>query len=111
MIRWERALSLHPPSPKKANWAPGPALEETMEPYMGSTANALPAPTEDEFTKTLERYTAQIPSSALLALAVGAMGLSLVSQLGGRGKWGNFIAQWCQPSSRWASTTSWSSLR
>jgi hypothetical protein len=53
-----------------------------------------PDPTEDQFTKTLERYTAQIPSSALLALAIGAMGLSLVGQLGGRGKWGNFIAQW-----------------
>jgi hypothetical protein len=69
-------------------------LEETVETHIGSTADALPAPIEDEFTKTLERYTAQIPSSALLAVAVGAMGLSLVSQLGGRGKWGNFIAQW-----------------
>ena len=65
-----------------------------METYMGSTAHALPTPTEDEFTKTLERYTAQIPSSAFLAVGVGAMGLSLVSQLSGRGKWGNFIAQW-----------------
>ena len=69
-------------------------MEETMETYMGSTAHALPTPTEDEFTKSLERYTAQIPSSAFLAVAVGAMGLSLVSQLSGRGKWGNFIAQW-----------------
>jgi hypothetical protein len=53
-----------------------------------------PEPYEDDFTKTLERYTAQIPSSAMLALAVGAMGLSLMAQLGGRGKWGNFLAQW-----------------
>jgi hypothetical protein len=49
---------------------------------------------EDAFTKALERYTAQTPSSALLAAAVGAMGLSLLSQLGGQGTWGNFIAQW-----------------
>jgi hypothetical protein len=44
-------------------------------------------------TKTIERYTAMVPSSALLAVALGAIGL-LMSQLGGRGKWGNFIAQW-----------------
>lgn len=51
-------------------------------------------PTEDEFTKTIEQYTASIPSSAYLAVAVGAMGLSLLFQVTGRGKWGNFIAQW-----------------
>jgi hypothetical protein len=64
---------------------------------MASTTEQLaspPEPREDEFTKTLERYTAQIPSSALLALALGAMGVSLIGQLTGRGKWGNFIAQW-----------------
>lgn len=49
---------------------------------------------EDPFTKSLETYTAAIPSSAYLAVAVGAIGLSLVAQLAGRGKWGNFIAQW-----------------
>ena len=53
-----------------------------------------PQPSEDEFTKTIEKYTASIPSSAYLAIAVGAMGLSLFCQLVGRGKWGNFIAQW-----------------
>ena len=29
-----------------------------------------------------------------LAIAIGAIGLSLVCQVAGRGKWGNFIAQW-----------------
>jgi bifunctional DNA-binding transcriptional regulator/antitoxin component of YhaV-PrlF toxin-antitoxin module len=53
-----------------------------------------PRPTEDEFTKTVEEYTASIPSSAYLGVAVGAMGLSLLCQMTGRGKWGNFIAQW-----------------
>jgi hypothetical protein len=53
-----------------------------------------PRPTEDEFTKTLESYTAAIPSSGYLAMAIAAMGLSLACQVAGRGKWGNFIAQW-----------------
>jgi len=53
-----------------------------------------PKPTEDEFTKSIEEYTGSIPSSAYLGVAVGAMVLSLVCQVTGRGKWGNFIAQW-----------------
>jgi hypothetical protein len=51
-------------------------------------------PTEDQFTMTIESYTAAIPSSGYLAVAVGAMGLSLACEVVGRGKWGNFIAQW-----------------
>ena len=51
-------------------------------------------PKEGELTKTIELYTAAIPSSTYLAVAVGAMAVSLVAQLTGRGKWGNFIAQW-----------------
>jgi hypothetical protein len=53
-----------------------------------------PSQTEDEFTKTIEKYTAAIPSTGYLAVAIGAIGLSLVCQVTGRGKWGNFIAQW-----------------
>jgi hypothetical protein len=53
-----------------------------------------PRPNEDQFTKTIESYTAAIPSSAYLAVAIGAMGLSLACQMAGRGKWGNFMAQW-----------------
>jgi hypothetical protein len=51
-------------------------------------------PTEDQITKTIESYTAAVPSSGYLAVAIGAMGLSLVCQVAGRGKWGSFIAQW-----------------
>jgi hypothetical protein len=51
-------------------------------------------PREDEFTKTIEAYTAAIPSTGYLAVAIGAMALSLTCQVTGRGKWGNFIAQW-----------------
>ena len=50
--------------------------------------------TEDQVTKTIEEYTAAIPSSAYLGIAVGAMAASLALQMVGRGKWGNFIAQW-----------------
>jgi hypothetical protein len=53
-----------------------------------------PEPREDEVTKAIERYTAAIPSSAFLTVAVAAMGVSLLAQLSGGGKWGNFIAQW-----------------
>jgi hypothetical protein len=51
-------------------------------------------PNEDKVRKTIEAYMATIPSSAYLAVAIGAMSLSLLFQLAGRGKWGNFIAQW-----------------
>lgn len=50
--------------------------------------------TEDEFTKSVEKYTASVPSSAYLGVAVGAMAVSLYCQLTGRGRWGFFIAQW-----------------
>jgi hypothetical protein len=53
-----------------------------------------PDPTEDRFTKGIEKYTATIPSTMYLGVAVGAMAVSLALQIGGRGKWGNFIAQW-----------------
>jgi hypothetical protein len=53
-----------------------------------------PSLTEDEFTKSIEDYTGSIPSSVFLGVALGAMALSLVFQAGGKGKWGNFLAQW-----------------
>lgn len=67
-------------------------MENYQEASLGGEQS--PKPTEDEFTKTIEEYTASIPSSAYLGVAVGAMGLSLLCQVAGRGKWGNFIAQW-----------------
>jgi hypothetical protein len=53
-----------------------------------------PSQTEDEFTKSIEDYTGAIPSSAFLGVAIGAMALSLMFQATGKGKWGNFVAQW-----------------
>jgi len=64
-----------------------------METNLESVNNGA-MPTEDNFTKTVESVTAEIPSSAYLGVAVGAMAVSLFFQLTGGGKWGNFIAQW-----------------
>jgi hypothetical protein len=64
-----------------------------MENYEQGTGYS-PDPTEDKFTKTVEEYTASIPSSAYLGVAIAAMGISLLFQATGQGKWGNFIAQW-----------------
>ena len=68
-----------------------------METYdVPTQTNGLPnnIESEDRVTKNIESYTAAIPSSAYLGVAVGAMALSLFCQITGRGKWGNFIAQW-----------------
>ena len=68
-----------------------------METYdVATQTNGVPAGTsnEDRVTKGIESYTAAIPSAAYLGVAVGAMALSLFCQITGRGKWGNFIAQW-----------------
>jgi hypothetical protein len=66
------------------------AAERTAERMLGGP----PQPLEDEVTKGIERYTAAIPSSAYLAVAIGAMGLSLGLQLTGRRHASNFIASW-----------------
>jgi hypothetical protein len=67
---------------------------ENLQETVSEAQRRAPEPREDEVTKTIEKYTAAVPSSAYLAVAVGAMGASLLFQLAGRGKWGNFIAQW-----------------
>ncbi|MGH7265227.1 MAG: hypothetical protein ACREMB_10295 [Candidatus Rokuibacteriota bacterium] len=73
-----------------ANRITGERIEEAAE---RARARA-PEPAEDPVTETIERYTAALPSSGYLGVALAAMGLSLALQLGGRGKWGNFVAQW-----------------
>jgi hypothetical protein len=65
-----------------------------MDNYEGAFETGEPQAAEDSLTKSIEQYTASIPSSGFLGVAVGAMMLSLAFQLAGRGKWGNFIAQW-----------------
>lgn len=68
--------------------------EEVMETQTQSQSYPGNNQAEDRFTKTVEEYTGAIPSSAYLGIAVAAMAASLVFQTVGRGKWGNFIAQW-----------------
>ena len=63
-----------------------------METHQGQGMEARPR--EDEFTSEIEHYTASIPSSAFLGVAIAAMAASLVLQVTGRGKWGNFVGQW-----------------
>jgi hypothetical protein len=65
-------------------------MDEITQPYSGAEQSK----TEDRFTRTVEDYTAAVPSSAYLGVAIGAMGLSFLCQVTGRGKWGNFFAQW-----------------
>jgi hypothetical protein len=69
-------------------------MDMDVEPQARAYLGPPPDMREDDVTKMIERYTAGIPSSAFLAVAVGAIGLSLLGQLAGRGKWGNFVAQW-----------------
>jgi hypothetical protein len=66
---------------------------KTMETATGGHDNR-PETKEDRVTKEVEQYTAAIPSIGYLGAAIGAMGLSLAFEIVGRGKWGNFIAQW-----------------
>jgi len=65
-----------------------------MSMFSESTAKSLGDTTEDSFTKSVESLTASVPSTAYLGVALGAIALSLAFQMGGRGKWGNFVAQW-----------------
>jgi len=71
-------------------------MQTTMEGTVNKTLENLPKPDprEDFVTKGIEQYTASIPSTMYLGVAVGAMGLALALQIAGRGKWGNFVAQW-----------------
>jgi hypothetical protein len=53
-----------------------------------------PRTTEDRFTETMEILHSCCP---VIAVTMGAMVLSLACQVAGKGDWGNFITQWCQP--------------
>ena len=73
------------------------AMEEHMEySELTQTDEYSPRPTEDPFTKTIEEFTASIPSSAYLGVAVAAMGVSFLCQVAGRGKWATFLLSGCR---------------
>jgi hypothetical protein len=62
-----------------------------MDNYEGALETETP---QTKIDKSVKEYAASMPSAAYLGVAAGAMILSLVCELTGRNKWGNFIAQW-----------------
>ena len=56
-----------------------------------------PEHAEGELARLIEQQTAKIPSHWFLMAAVGAMGLSLALELGGRRRGSRFIGQWPAP--------------
>ena len=52
---------------------------------------------EGEFTKLIEQYTSQVPSSFYLGLAFGAVGLSLLCRMTKRDRDSLFVGQWVAP--------------
>ena len=49
-----------------------------MDNYEGAFESGEPQPAEDSLTKSMEQYTASLPTAAFLGVAVGAMMLSLI---------------------------------
>lgn len=52
---------------------------------------------EDQITAALEKCTAQVPSSAYLALAVGSMAVSLGLSAAKKSHAALFVGQWAAP--------------
>ena len=52
---------------------------------------------EDQITASIEKFTAQIPSSVYLALALGSMATSLAFQAAKKQHEALFIGQWAAP--------------
>jgi len=52
---------------------------------------------EDQVTAAIEQYTSKTPSSAFLALAVGAIGGSLACKALGKDHAALFVGQWVAP--------------
>lgn len=69
------------------------------------TDRATPDMTEDTVTKSIERYTAAVPSSAYLGIAIAAIALSLAAQID-KGKWATSSPGGCRPGYSSVSTTS-----
>jgi hypothetical protein len=52
---------------------------------------------EGETTKAIEKQTSKLPSDAFLAVAIGAMGLSLALRITGKNSASTFVGQWAAP--------------
>src|SRR5437868_15235298 len=53
--------------------------------------------TEDQVTAAIEKFTAQVPSSAYLALALASMATSLGLKAAGKDHAALFVGQWAAP--------------
>ena len=49
---------------------------------------------EDEFTGSIERYTAKIPSSGYLGIAIGSIAASAILKIFRKDDWSLFVGQW-----------------
>jgi hypothetical protein len=52
---------------------------------------------EDQVTASIEKVTAQVPSSAFLALSIGSMAVSVGLHLANRKHEALFVGQWAAP--------------
>ena len=52
---------------------------------------------EDQVTAAIEKYTAQVPSSAFLVLALSSMAVSISFKLAGKSDNALFVGQWAAP--------------
>lgn len=52
---------------------------------------------EDQITASIEKFTAQVPSSVFLAAALASMGVSLACKAQGKEHSALFIGQWAAP--------------
>lgn len=52
---------------------------------------------EDDFTGSIEKRTAQVPSSIFLGLALGSIAASLVLKMMKHDNWALFVGQWPAP--------------
>jgi hypothetical protein len=52
---------------------------------------------EDQLTASIEKFTAQVPSSVYLALSLGSMAASLAFQAANKKHEALFIGQWAAP--------------
>jgi hypothetical protein len=52
---------------------------------------------EDQVTAAIEKYTAQVPSSAFLAIAVGSMAVAAALHFTTRKHTSLFVGQWAAP--------------
>jgi hypothetical protein len=53
--------------------------------------------TEDQFTGSIEKGTARVPSTIFLGAALGSMAASLILKISGKDDWALFVGQWAAP--------------